>query len=175
MKFYSLYPEENEGQGVAYAPEGVTFRALYCKGHIERWRPIDFVLRDGVFTDYQWNNLGWHMCSEKLEQVLAECAGPNDVIQWLPVTIRNADGERRNYSVLHIPIASDVLSTTQTIMSGDIVVKPVLDRSKIHGHSIFTFSNDGVKVYIDEPTRKQILAAAVTGLDFLRVSVGGGG
>jgi hypothetical protein len=80
MKFYSLHPEENDGQGVAYASEGVTFETLYRKGHIQRWHPIEFRLRNGGFTDYQWNNLGWPMCSEKLKAVLDDCAGPDDII-----------------------------------------------------------------------------------------------
>jgi hypothetical protein len=172
MKFYSLYPEENDEHGVAYAPEGLTFKVLYRKGVIAEWHPIAFTLRDGAFTDYQWNSLGWHMCSEKLKRILAECAGADDAIQWLPVSVRAAAGEERPYYVLHLPKPSDVLSKTRTIMSGvDVVVKPVLDASRIGDRRIFTYSDEGVMVYVDASTRKRVRAANITGLDFLPVPV----
>lgn len=169
MKYYSFYPEENDANGVAYAPEGVSFKLLYRKGIVANWQTIEFTLKDGMFTDYQWNNMGWHMCSEKLKTLLTGCAGPDDFIQWLPVVVKNITGEQRNYHVLHLPIPCDVLSKTRTIMSGNIVVKPVLNASKIESHSIFTYSDEGIKVYIAESIRKRIRTAKITGLDFLTV------
>jgi hypothetical protein len=171
MNIYSFYPEEDDKHGVAYAPQAVTWQLLYRKGKVNAWKSVEFSLKDGGFADYQSDNLGWHLCSDKLKSILAECAGHDDEIQWLPVVVKDPAGERRNYYALHLASPCDVLSSDRTIFSGDRVVKPVLDASKIGAHSIFTFSNSGVYVYVTEQVRKRVQEARLTGLKFLKVPV----
>ena len=74
MNYYSLTREENERQGVAYSPEEITFKLLYNRRRVEGWKPFSFELRDGEFSDYQANNLGWHLCSGALKKCIERFA-----------------------------------------------------------------------------------------------------
>src|ERR1051326_1084449 len=166
MKYYSLYFEANDIYGVAYSPIGVHAQMLYRRGFVSDWRTLEFVLKDGVFSDYQANNMGWHLCSRPLKAVIMSFVSRQDHVQWLPIMIKGNSDDRNHYYILHLTEPRNVLSRARTIFSDDHVIKPVLNARAIGVSNVFTYA-DAVKVYVSGPVRRAILAAGMKGIDFL--------
>ncbi len=171
MKFYSLHPEDKDNQGIACAPEGLTFELLYRKTIVENWLTIEFELKNGGYTDYQGNNLRWHLCSDSLRRIISSTVTEQDDIQWLPLSVRDQRGDVRTYYILHLTRCSDVLHDKHTIRTDGLVVKPVLDLEKTNGLSIFKPSMESVRIYVSQLVKRQITAARISGIKFIPAPV----
>jgi hypothetical protein len=169
-RFFSLYPREDERDGVAYAPEGLSWQRLYGCGFVHDWEVPTFLLQDGDWTDYLADNLGWHLCSLPLRGAIEKCLNGGEAAQWLPAKVCTED-QTRDYFVLHLYRASDVLCHSRCIMSGAMVVKPVLDDSLIEDLALFTYDLKSSWVYVADQIRKAVLAEGLTGVKFLKVPV----
>jgi hypothetical protein len=157
---------------VAYAPTGVTFQRLYRREFIPHLTELIFNLKDGVATDYQANNLGWHMCSGQLKQIIDLLCIHEEKIQWLPVSL-NVQGKLARYYLLHAFSAHDVLSKHFTIYSDDHLVKPVINASAAGNLNFFAVPGDSVRLYASHIAKRKIQMAGVSGLKFLKVATVG--
>lgn len=170
MNYYSLTREKNDRHGVAYAPKDITFKLLYKKGHIGDWEPLNFELRDGEYSDYQANNLGWHLCSGTLKKCIESFTTGTEGLQWLPVEVHSHRGEARTFFVLHMWPTCDVLLKSRSIFSGDHLVKPVFNAAAIRNLNLFAVSGTS-NVYVSGLVRTTVRSANITGIDFLKVPV----
>ncbi|MDI7278280.1 MAG: hypothetical protein QME94_20060, partial [Anaerolineae bacterium] len=157
---------------VACAPPGYRCDLLKEAEPARDWVPIRFVLRDGAYADYQANDLGWCLCSERLKEVLASHASPEDVLQWLDATVIGPDGEERSYHILHLPRRPDVLDRTKTVFApGGLVVKPYLNGTMAARHRVFSYLGGTGRLIVHREVRDAVVAARCTGLDFYQAWV----
>ena len=70
--------------------------------HVQHWTPIDYVLEDGDFGDYPRELEAYRLCSTRLKEVIEENKSSEDPLEWLPASVENEAGERRDYWVLNI-------------------------------------------------------------------------
>ena len=136
-------------------------------GRIERWEEWEFQLEQGDFADYQSDIMGFRICSDSLRQILDAVAGPQDVIQWLPVWVTHEAGDRRRYWVLHFPEPPDLLDLARTERSGPSIVRAALDSRKAEMHEVMP-SPDGSSYcfVISSRVRATLEKARCTGMLF---------
>lgn len=174
--FQMLFAEEEEYRpaGVAYGPEEADLLVLPMSGIVVgRWSPVELSLRDGGFADYLANNMGLHLCSEKLRNMIEHVRPESDCVQWLDAIVSDTH-ESREYHVLHFPVDYLVVNESKSIMAGPMVVKPVLLASAVADRHIFTLpSSPGGRLLVSERLKDAILEANCTGMGFTRVSVYG--
>jgi hypothetical protein len=170
--FYIHYSEENDEFGVGYAPKDMEFDFLDTPKTVHSWKPITLFLKEGEFSDYLANDLGWRLCSEKLMHVIERCRGESDAIVWLPLYVEDAYGNKKPYFVLHLPDKLDILDKEKTIfVTGEVIVKGVLDSSKVEGRCVFSFPGDMLRLIVAQEVKEIIEQAGCTGIEFSKVPV----
>jgi len=156
---------ENDADGVAYSPEGVEREILYERAVPKNWLPVQFELRDGRSTDYQANDLGWHLCSDRMKSVLDEIASEASRLCWLPASVK--DGLKiLSYHVLHLTETCDVLSFSKSLIIHGVAAKPVFNEAKVGTRQIFACLENPSRVFIGTDAYKRLNSAQLTGLDF---------
>ena len=138
---------------------------------VDHWSSVELSLRDGGSADYLANNMGLHLCSEKLRNTIEHVRPDSDCVQWLDAVV--SDGhESRQYHVLHFPVDYPVVDESKSIMAGPMVVKPVLLASVVANRHIFTLpSSPGGRLFVSERLKDTIVQANCTGMGFSKVSV----
>ena len=173
-QFYAILFRESDRFGVAYGPEDPPMEYLPEKGIVKAWRPFVLRVKNGDYSDYLANDMGFRLCSEKLKSTLQENASPLDAIQWLDVLVTK-QRETRDYFILHFPSPADALDRNKTIFSGDnrdFVVKPVLSRSAAERHRVFTGLGCGqIRLFVAEGVKSVIKAQRCTGIEFSKLPV----
>lgn len=170
--FYALAHIESDLLGVGYAPSDCGFDLLGEGKYGEGWETVTFILEDGGFADYQINDMGWPLCSERLKEIIESFRAPEDTLEWLDATVITAGGEARKYYILNLPIRSDVLDRKKTIFAkGGFVVKPYYSLKNINGRRIFSYPSGEFTVIISDEVKNAIASANCTGIDFLKVPV----
>jgi hypothetical protein len=166
-RYYFMTWVDEEALGIGYAQEGYQFDFLLEGRYYPDWEPVLFTLCDGGYADYQANDLGWPLCSEKLKRTIEQCASPDDSMQWLAARVVGPGSEQRDYHVLHLPERPDVLDKEKTLFAeGGVVVKPYFSVEAIGSHRVFSFRGGQFRVIVSTETRDAILSANCTGLDF---------
>jgi len=169
--YYKVLFDEEGVFGVAHTIEkGDLFTLPYC-GVVENWKPLALELREGEFADYLASNLGCRLCSERLRNILQTHASSTDELQWLSVEVCRGM-EKRAYAILHFPAPPDILNKNKSILAGDFVAKPVLSKSSLGTHQVFSYPNAGeLKLFVSEPVKRAIEAAGCSGLELSRAPV----
>lgn len=159
--------------GVAYAPANTDAFLLPPTGEqIANWEPLEFELRDGGFADYLSNDLGARLCSESMRLVIDRNRSECDEIQWLPVSVRTPNGIARACFILHFPKNFDVFNKRASIMSGDVMVEPVLDKDQTAQRNLFGFpSESGRTTYVSSHLKAAMEGAGLTGIECIPVRV----
>ena len=171
-RYFYLEYAEDEALGVGYALNGTDLFLLAEGQYYDNWRTVTFILRDGEYSDYLANDLGWPLCSRKLRDVLSGSASSVDSIQWLNAQVAHPSGETREYHILHLPMRPDVLDGEKTIYAAKgFVVKPCLRPDAIGNHAVFSYPGTTVHVIVAERVRDAIVSAGCTGIDFSLVSL----
>jgi len=85
---------------------------------------------------------------------------------WIPVEL-TARGQRLQYFSLKSPPMLELLHPN-TIMTGKLPVKPVLDLDRVKPHRVFVLTEDS-NLVVAEGVREAIVAANCTGIVFLKV------
>lgn len=171
-RYYFLDWLEKEKLGVAYAEEGYEFDLLLENRYYSVWTPVTFLLKDGGYADYQANDLGWPLCSDKLKSIIDLYISVNDIIQWLDVQIIASSRESRVYHILHLPQRPDVLDKKRTLFAGqDVIVKPYFRRNVITKYNVVSFYGGGFRVIVSSELRKAISSSNCTGVDFYEARV----
>jgi len=167
--YYSLSYVDDDSLGVGCTDDSLSFDLLAERKVEQTWKPIDFILEAGEFADYQPNDLGWSLCSEKLKTIIEQEASPNDFIQWLEArVISNTD--KRPYFVLYLPVRFDVLDETKTIYveGTDFVIKPYFCESKCKPHRVFSYPSAESMVIVSDQVKNAIIQKGCTGIEFLK-------
>jgi hypothetical protein len=146
-------------------------RTLYLKraGYIDpdTWTPPSLILELPGFVDLQDEYTGLRLCSQRLRDVLERNAGPNDDLQWLPCSITDPEGERRDYWVLHFPNRGASPST------GLIPPRtPPLAPADVQGRHVLPTPSLPMRTFVvSEDVAKAIVAEGCVGLEFRAVKV----
>lgn len=136
---------------------------------------VFFTINDGEFRDYQNNNRDWRLCSEKMRNIIDAGRSPSDCLGWLPVTVRRRR-KRLTYFALHFTAVKPLRSIldmrrTKVIRPSMFVVAPVLRRSGVGKHHVFTYEEDGSRWIVSDAVRGQLVAANCTGMKFKPLGV----
>lgn len=170
-KYYDIVNGGDETLGVAFADREELF-FLPDPGIVKDWEPMTLELRDGEFADFQADNLGCRLCSDRLKRILEEHASPDDDLQWLPVTVRQGR-KRRAYWILHFPNPPDIVNKKKSVYDYGSLTDLVLLESRIGGHQVFSYPTGGqLPLLISEKVKRAIQAARCTGMEFYRVATG---
>jgi len=167
-KYYFLHCHPKKSTGVAYAPKELGLFILPATGYVNSWNTVEFQLKDGTFVDYQPNDMGVRLFSEKLKNIISSSASKNDKMQWFDTIIKDIQGESRVYYILHFPEQLNVLDNNRTIFAtSDFVVKAILSLNLIEEHDVFTFSGARlIRFIVSEKVKKNILKEKCTGVSF---------
>jgi len=164
--YYFLESAEDDAIGMATAPENYSFDVLSEGVSYEDWEPVPFTLQDGIFADYQLNDLDWTLCSAKLKSVIDGNAAKDDVIQWLDAMVVDQNGKEARYYILHLPYRPEVLDREKTIRDDEFIDTPVLDLRLVKNHRVFSYSGAGSRVIVAEEVKTAIERAKCTGMEF---------
>jgi hypothetical protein len=176
-KFFMMqYADEeaNAPYGVAYKKEKKLFLLPPSGERVNSWNSECLTLQSGEFADYLANNAGLRLCSDKLREIIENCRGGKDALQWLETTVSDLMGARRKYFALHFPEDYDVLDRKRSILAGGgkMIVKGVLSRAGVDGHRVFSYPREsGRRCLVDDLVRQTIENAGCTGMGFSEVSV----
>lgn len=171
--FFFLHLRDEPEAPVAYGIDDPERDELLVEpGRVEGWVPLEVEVRGGAPTDYLANNVGVRLCSERLKEALEQASTGADEFQWLDAEVLDEAGTRHKYYVLHFPALPEVLDPERTITSrGWFVVKPVVARSRVGQHCVFSFPGGTSRTVITDQVRKAIEQAGCTGVDFAPVAV----
>ncbi len=130
----------------------------------------DHHLIDGGFTDFQPAMGSLRMCSAQMRRVLDEMAAPIDVVQWLPAWVTGAQGDHRQYWVLHFPTRLDVVCYDPTEHPSG-TMGPIIFRDRVGDRQVFA-SPDGRRhnFAVTDPVRRALLDAGCQHLEFTEIS-----
>jgi hypothetical protein len=168
---YKVFFNSADDLGVAYSDNADELIFLPDTGSVESWNEIELTLSDGGFADYLANDIGGRLCSDRLNDILAAHASAKDKIQWLKVHV-NSEEEHRTYHLLHFPDPPDVINKQESILADHFVVKPVLSKQAVSGHSVFSYVNAGsLPLFVTDSVRDAILKSSCTGIEFSRAPV----
>ncbi len=176
MSYYALHyadGKKNEIYGCAYAPQETDLFILPDSGvRVISWQKLVLRLKDGDFCDYLANDLGGRLCSKKLKLIVDRTISPKDRIQWLDTIVIDKNGQERDYYLLHFPVNFPVVNKKNSIMSDELVVKPVFSKNEICNLNVFTLPDTpGITIYISKILKKSIIANNCTGVAFSRVPI----
>lgn len=170
-RFYKVLFREDSAYGVAYAIDNCAIIDLPYSGRVKKWKPLLLELREGEPVDYLANSLGCRLCSNRLRQILEANASEEDELQWLPVIVKHKF-DTHQYSILHFPNPPCVINESASILVDDFVVKPVLLRSAITVHAVFSYPNAGeLPLFISDIVKDAIEAVGCSGIEFKLAAV----
>jgi hypothetical protein len=172
MNYYYMGIREDGTFGIAYVPKGTPLLPLPKTGRVESWKAIVLTLREGSFSDYLANDRAFALCSRKLCGILDRTKSEHDEVQWLPALVRKDGGEEKEYFILHLPQAHDVLDKEKTVFGPyDTIIKPVISRKLAEGHHVFTFIGAGGHTFfVSDRVRRAVQAAKCVGVSFERAA-----
>src|SRR5262249_15934717 len=122
-------------------------------GEVLDWKTLHFHVEKGEVTDYLANSLAFRLCSAKLRDLIDANRSPTDDTQWLASELTLPNGTHVPYAVLHFPTVSDVLHESRSVVSGSMLVKPVLDAAKVSGHTVIGLPHDSVALIVADSIR----------------------
>jgi hypothetical protein len=143
------------------------------EGVITDWEPIILKLEEGSFSDYQANSAACRLCSIKLKSIIEQHKSSQDEIQWLPMIVKDENGEEREYFILHFPVMYDVIDKEKsTFFGGNRLIKPVFSLKKIGEHKVFNYhSSNFFSFFISEDIKKAIEKTKCTNLNISKIKV----
>jgi hypothetical protein len=167
-RYFQFLFIEDDRLGVAFAPGDRVRDDVFTKATpIAEWSSIAFELRDGAPADYQANDLGVRLCSEKLRRILDSKLAPNDSVQWLPARVREtAASPESEYFILHLPGTRDILDTRRSIFADDFIVKAVLRSERLQRHSVVGLPSDSPRFFVSDEVRASVEEAGCSGAEF---------
>jgi len=124
------------------------------------------MVSSGELVDYQPSYLGAPLCSDRMRQLIDENKGPNDVIEWLPVTVNG-----QPYWVLNFPERADVLDEAKTLAFDGDVAKPVLKHDRLDGRHVFSYPGGGRLAVVVSKRMKNLLEKSCTFIEFSKIEV----
>lgn len=129
-----------------------------------------------LWIDYQPNNLGWPLVSEKMRNVICAHLTGKEGLTWIKAIVNGGD-EIREYFIPSFLQKLDVLDEAETMfVSGTShIIKPVFSLSKVESYSMFFAPQDFWEItsglYVSESLKDALQRAQITGIDFEKTSV----
>jgi hypothetical protein len=156
--------------GIAYVPPAFKLWLHPNEELLGTWSMPTFQLRGGPVADYQPENIGLPLCSERLRDIIEMHRHPSDLIEWLPVEVK---GENASYPyhILHLLEELDVIDPSRSIIDArGGVVKPHVKVTKVGKHQIFRYKGGGdTTVCLSDRVRLAILNEGCTGCYFSKL------
>jgi len=141
LKFYTVtWPQNGEG-GVASTNADWSLPSFSGEELLLSWTTPTFSM-EGRFVDFQPNNGGVKLFSQRMRQTVDQHKAANDRLEWLPLRIARGR-ETQTYFILHLLDELDVIDRKRSILirtTGD-VIKAHLRAELVGDHQIFTYSN----------------------------------
>jgi len=141
--------------------------------------PLKFKINPGRFSgqsgDYQFNNCGFLLFSDKLRVIIDKHLTDIDTPKWFPAKVTDLDGITKDYSILYLIDKPDFLDyQNSTFVQGtDHPIKKRFDLDKIGDRLIFNSKKLGVSLCVHDIVRKDIRKAGCTGLYFFKIHTAG--
>ena len=169
--FYVFIRNEPDFALARTKPDPELDRRLRAGGEVAEWLTLQFDLEEGAVIDYLPNSRAFRMCSQRLRDVLERERGDADVLQWLPATVTNGAGATLPFWILHFPRVPELINRAQSIFSGPVLVKAVLDVTLVAEHRVFSRPHDTVSLIVADSVRRAIAKAGCGGMEFSRVPI----
>lgn len=124
-----------------------------------------------IWYDYQYNDKGWPLFSEKLKLIIESHLTGQEGIEWLKAKV-NSSKEQRIYFIPKFTKKIDLLDMSKTtfVPGTDFVRKPYFLKSKIQPYSLFcriTYTWPiSYLLYISEEIKELIIEAGMTEILF---------
>ena len=177
-EFYQVLPSEDyeiSGYGVAYSIVNEPQDILPKSGvPVDSWEPIFYKLKEGSYADYLADNIGARLCSPKLKDVIEKNLSGCDIIQWLKAYIVDTQNNQIEYSILHFPVNFSIINNKESVMVGEVVVKPVLKLNAVRDHNILKECIPkiyGGRFFVSKHLMQNIIKEDITGIGFSPVGV----
>jgi hypothetical protein len=141
----------------------------------ETGKEVILKLQRGKPVDYLPNTLIWHLCSERMKDVLDKCRQQEDDYQWVSVTVMY-QGQRLPYFALWFPHIPDVLDKEKTLLidGQDYVRIPVFRATAVENRSLVIFEKpDMPRLYVSEVVKRMLVNAGCTGMVFTPFKISG--
>lgn len=180
-KYYYLTEDEKSKVGNA-SPEDTNVRWDYFENKDKNFsltEPLKFKINSGRFSgktgDFQFNNCGFLLFSDKLRMIIEKYLTDIDNPKWFSAKVTDMDGITKNYSILYLFDKSNFLDyQNSTFVEGtDHPIKKRFDLEKIADRLIFNTSKLGVLLSVHDKVRKEIKKSGCTGLYFYKIHTAG--
>ncbi|GAA3614125.1 hypothetical protein GCM10022223_32960 [Kineosporia mesophila] len=147
-------------------PDRFVYRLMFEPGRIENVPALQYDAPDNVLPDWPAAVNGLRLVSPRCRQILQDQAGPNDDIQWLPVTVTTPDGQQHPYWAPHFPVWHDILDEEHTnIGPSGIPIRWVIATRKLEGHNIFTVPQVSRSTLMRASVLNAMKEAGITGYE----------
>ena len=168
-------------------------RLVRTGGQISDWDVLRLELGEGVVVDYLANTFAFRLCSQRLRDVIDRSLSALDVVQWLPVVVKDREQTELPYWVLHFPEAPSVINMSKSVLyfpdpkvvasrpvvamdsptaTDPVVVKACLDANLVANRRVFGFPKDSIHLVVAGDVKNEIQRAECTGMTFSKVPVG---
>ena len=134
-----------------------------------------------IWPDFQPNDKGWMLCSERLKVLIDAHLKGGESFKWISCDIIYGE-ERRLYYIPLFMKETDVLNLEKSLYyeAGNerFLIKPVFSQAKVQAYNIFSVPIDSYpfwrlkySAYVREELKKAICDAGMIGMVFERVAV----
>jgi hypothetical protein len=173
LAFYRVFVAD--GFGVALSDDEVDrVLLLWDRGVVTEWTPVEFCIQYGEWEgragDFVPNDLGWRLCSQRMQKLLDDLRSDADKVQWLPSYVTDLDGRRTKHFVLHFPETSDILNLEpgETIYDeeSEVLIRPCISLEKAEGRRIFNIRGLQSATIVHASVKKALEESGIEGVEF---------
>jgi hypothetical protein len=168
-------------------------RRLRMSARVDGWTAPAFDLTVGTVVDYLANSMAFRLCSQRLRDAIDRSLSALDLVQWLPVVVRDRKQTELPYWAIHFPEPPNVINMSKSVLyfpdpkvvasrpvlamdspkpTDPVIVKACLDANLVAGRRFFGFRNDSVHLIVADDVKNEIERAECSGMKFSRVPVG---
>jgi hypothetical protein len=191
LEYFELSNNGNATGPVAYAPSGASsdIATLVEDLHIVQQLPFSFTLYEvsvldrlvkGDITDahddFQSNNLGLPLISERMKQLIETELLGTEKIKWIEARVKG----KSKVFIYYIPCfyqKQETLDIDRTIFipNTDLIVKPYYDKELVSQYAVFHGYGPRwqmpVRVYVNSCIKHKLVESEITGLIFIKARV----
>ena len=191
LEYFELSNNGDVTGPVAYAPDGTSsyFSTLIEELLVVPQLPFPFTLHEvSVFEkfvkgnitnahdDFQSNNLGLPLMSERMKQLIETELLGTEKIKWIEVRVQGESNEFIYY-VPYFYQKQETLDTDRTIFipNTDLIIKPYYDKELVSQYAMFHGYGPRwqipVRVYVNSCIKRKLVDSKMTGLNFIKARV----
>ncbi len=136
--------------------------------------PLSTWARDGGAPgpDWVWGTYQMPLVSDSFRRVVGEYLTERDEVQWLPTTLRNADGTEEARWIPHLPGERDILDVERTDWGpSGLPIAWVLSPEKMQGISFITRPQHSGTLIVSGDIMRALRRAKLTGFTVMRARI----